>query len=362
MSVAHLAFAFLLLFQGLLQAVRGELQPCPAPRLNDGFLDRQKDSYANGDVVTYTCDNGYKPTVEGWWATCTCQNGKWTHVPQCIDEKACIPTTVPNGNFPVNKNGWYEEGQGVSITCDDGYEITSQNSEARCSKGEWSSLPVCGKSPYSCDGPPKVEHAVVINLEHKEVFAENAAVQYECEDGYHIQERVTKKPIVCTSGTWTEGPTCTLRNTPRQDGSASSAGRGSDANSGSSGGAGPMTVRVKACGSNFPVVPNAVLVEDTEMYLKYQCSNFYKLVGLDTVVCYHDGTWSPLPECQVDSCGLDTAAYHALQNSGTRFIKKGESINVPCKERGKTADVWCIDNELRFSRCCSSNDRYWGYC
>lgn len=342
MSVVHLGFVFLLLFPGLLHAVR--IPPCPAPSLNDGLFHPNKETYLDKEVLSYACDSGYKPVVEGWWATCKCQNGKWSHVPQCIDERSCLPPTVSNGKYPESQNGWYEDNHRITITCDDGYELTSFVSGASCRDGKWSSLPNCEKSSSACDEPPQVQHATIINVGYKEVFAENEEVQYECEEGYFTQEGGTKKSVTCSSGSWTGGPTCRAASS-----------------SGSAGSSGPM-IRTEVCGRIPPAIQNGVIVQRSPFSLTYQCNQFYKLVGVETVVCYSDGSWSPLPVCQDAFCVLDPALYSELKLSATQFIKEGASLDVPCQDRYLTAVVECTNNALQVSKCCSSYDRYWNYC
>lgn len=59
-------------------------QACGAPSLNDGYFVPVQVTYSHETNLTYACRNGHKPAVEGWWATSTCQNGRWSHEPQCI--------------------------------------------------------------------------------------------------------------------------------------------------------------------------------------------------------------------------------------------------------------------------------------
>ena len=58
-----------------------------------------------------------------------------------------------------------------------------------------------------------------------------------------------------------------------------------------------FSISVEHCGTH-PVVPNGVVVQTHRTSLKYQCSNFYTLVGSETVMCYNDGTWSQIPVCK----------------------------------------------------------------
>ncbi|XP_039458251.1 complement factor H-like isoform X2 [Oreochromis aureus] len=190
----------LVLFPGLLQA-----QGCDPPRLVHGnFLPRQE-TYSDRTTITYSCDNGYKPVVKGWWATSTCERGKWSHEPQCIDESSCLPPTIPNGKYPENSNGWYEAGSILTITCNGGFEHQNQITTTTCGNGKWSSAPVCERSMSACGAPPKIPHAVIINQRYQEVFAAGSEVQYVCEDGYTAH---TEKSV-CIQGNWTPVPTCT---------------------------------------------------------------------------------------------------------------------------------------------------------
>lgn len=58
-----------------------------------------------------------------------------------------------------------------------------------------------------------------------------------------------------------------------------------------------LFVSVNNCGA-YPVVPNSVAVKESEYILKYQCNNYYKHDGPETVMCHSDGSWSELPVCK----------------------------------------------------------------
>ncbi|XP_023152570.1 coagulation factor XIII B chain-like [Amphiprion ocellaris] len=202
MCVRHLAFVLLIWFPAVLHAQKAE-QPCPAPQLDHGYLVLEKENQ-----LTYACDEGYKPTAEGWWATSTCENGQWSPKPQCIEEKSCLPPTIINGNYFENPNGWYAEHRTITIKCDDGYELKGQPERIRCINGTWPPLPVCEKSPNACDGPPQIPHAVIIKQGYQEVFVENSKVVYECESGYTTDGIATETSVLCSSGNWTGIPSC----------------------------------------------------------------------------------------------------------------------------------------------------------
>ncbi|XP_065809914.1 complement factor H-related protein 1 isoform X1 [Labrus bergylta] len=351
-------------------------QPCAAPRLGGGYFVPEQETYTHGTTLKYACDNGRKPAAEGWWATSTCENEKWFPEPQCIEINACIPITVPNAKYTENSDGWYEEGDKIRVTCDEGYEVKKRDATAVCLNGTWTSVPVCEKSILACGEPPQIPHAVIVGQRYQEVFAADSNVTYECEDGYSVEGAESKKNIFCISGKWTEGPTCIRgtrpgsgggegqttssdRTQPAGGGSRPGTGQGGSAGRGNIPSAGSVArpVGVRNCGT-FPTVANGEVVESNESFLKYSCKVFYKLVGPETVLCYGDGTWSNIPICRDAYCAVNTDEHPLLVSVGKVFIKEGEEKEFDCVDQ----DEWWFDNYsvgkcttegLRLQKCCA---------
>ncbi|XP_070774939.1 complement factor H-related protein 1-like [Enoplosus armatus] len=211
MCVRHLGCFLLIWFPGVHHA-QNATQSCSAPTLDGGFFAPKQETYSHGTELTYSCNNEHKPAVKGWWATSTCQNGKWSHEPQCINETACITPTIPNEKKPESSKAWYEDGKTMRITCDEGYEHKDHRATAKCIRGEWSRVLVCEKSIQACSEPPRIPHAVIIHQRYQEVFAVDSKLRYECEDGYTVEGAAeSNKFIICAAGAWTEGPPCKAR-------------------------------------------------------------------------------------------------------------------------------------------------------
>ncbi|KAJ4948351.1 hypothetical protein JOQ06_019886 [Pogonophryne albipinna] len=246
--------------------------------------------------------------------------------PQVLhDEKACVPLTIPNGNYDASTDGWYGEGDRIWVRCDEGYEHKVRDATAQCINGTWSSVPICEKSTESCGDPPKIPHAVIIVKGYQEVFAVNSQLQYQCEDGYTAEGEDTKT-IICISGNWTEGPTCKITQScaepPKiphaviinreyqevfvndstvqyqcEDGYAA---EGSDTKT--------ITcisgnwTEGPTCNANcgdYPSVPNGdVVVQVNGTSLKYQCNKLYTLEGPESVTCQSNGKWTEPPSCR----------------------------------------------------------------
>uniref|UniRef100_A0A3B4Z984 Sushi domain-containing protein n=1 Tax=Stegastes partitus TaxID=144197 RepID=A0A3B4Z984_9TELE len=285
-----------------------EEQPCLAPQLDGGCLIPRRQTYPHESKLHYTCGEGQKPPVEGWWATSTCENGKWSPEPQCMgkcsvtshnptieetgdriyredtrnyeteltktnsncsipkieffffssfptDETACLPPTIPNGKYIENQNGWYAEHHNLMVTCHDGYELKGNSGRSRCINGTWSSLPVCESK----------------------------------------------------------------------------------------------------CG-RVPIVRHGVLMRSERNSLTYECQSYYKRVGPDTVVCYGDGTWSEVPTCIAAFCSVITDALPHLYPAGVKLLEEGSNEKMLCKPH---PDWWtnhyslvhCINGQVRYSKC-----------
>ncbi|KAJ4937013.1 hypothetical protein JOQ06_001597, partial [Pogonophryne albipinna] len=137
------------------------------------------------------------------------------------DEKACVPLTIPNGNYDASTDGWYEERDKIWVRCDEGYEHKDRDATAECIDGAWDSVPICERSTESCGDPPKIPHAVIIGKGYQEMFTASSKLQYKCEDGY-TAEGADTETIICISGNWTEGPTCKVGTGGRHTTSAGS--------------------------------------------------------------------------------------------------------------------------------------------
>ncbi|XP_029380579.1 complement factor H-related protein 2-like [Echeneis naucrates] len=192
--------------KGLPQAERAA-QPCIAPELDFGYFIPEQVTYPSQFVLTYGCENGYKPAEEAWWATTTCQNGEWFPAPKCIDEKACIPPTIPNGRPINNPRGWFEDGSTMTTKCDSGYVHKDRIERAMCNNGNWTSLPICQERILPCSEPPNLSHAVIVQ-EPKEVYDHLTDVMYQCVDGYAINTWSNKQNIFCRAGRWDELQPC----------------------------------------------------------------------------------------------------------------------------------------------------------
>lgn len=60
---------------------------CPKAVIPHGFTVG-----AQGDKLTYACDEGYKLFNKGWWGEATCENHLWSGLEKCIGKSASTIT------------------------------------------------------------------------------------------------------------------------------------------------------------------------------------------------------------------------------------------------------------------------------
>ncbi|KAM4605544.1 complement factor H-related protein 5-like isoform 5-T5 [Polymixia lowei] len=339
MNFSCFGFLLLIWFPEAVNARSGEAH-CSAPNLDGGFFVPERSIYPHGTKLTYACDTGNKPAVEGWWVTSICQNNKWSPEPKCIDERYCLPPNIPNSNYETNAAGWYEETK-IRITCDEGYMSRDGDATAECKNGTWTSIPICEKSRDACDEPPNMPHAVIIQR-HQTLFGVDSKVLYKCEDGYVVEGRDEETFINCISGNWTASQPCRVSTGSVRDPS----------------GTRPSKTTIDKCGE-LPTLANGVVTYNRRS-LTYQCNNYYKLVGSAQVVCFSDGSWSNLPTCEEAFCIVNTAENPKLQQlSEVKYLMEGTGDDFNCLvtdylNRPYLSRAHCENGIVTFKRCCSA--------
>ncbi|XP_037132175.1 complement factor H-like isoform X2 [Syngnathus acus] len=396
MFLRCLGFILVLSYPGQLHA-QSPAESCAAPLLAGGFLVPELRNYSHGSTLAYACSAGHKPAVkECWWATSVCLNGLWSQKPQCIDKNTCFTPDIPNAKYDKSPDGlWYKEGSVIWVKCAEGYKHKAVGATATCREGVWSALPRCERSDTSCNEPPRIPHAVILD-KYRDVFAADVEVRYECEDEYSVEVATTKKSIFCVAGAWTQAASCMLKPGPGDDGDTSGGstkpvdgnigrGRGggatgpdtgdsTDARTDGSSATGtrpvttpdktgtpssPLLTDVDNCGS-YPKVPNGDVVRKRETLLRYACNGFYKRVGPQDVVCYANGTWSQPPTCKEAFCqiNLDEYTSYNFQESGTLIVKERETKSVQCIWSDYTSQITCKQGQIRVTPCCHYTDHY----
>ncbi|XP_033993996.1 complement factor H-related protein 2-like [Trematomus bernacchii] len=204
MSVGYLGFVLLLWFPGVLHA-HNETQNCTASSPSGGYVVPEQETYLHETTLTYACDNGFKPAVEGWSATSICQNGKWSPEPQCIEvgSGGGHTTSAGRGRQPAGGDRRPDTGHGGSTVGGTGGGHTTSAGSGIQPAGGGSSTghggATGGGTDANCGDYPSVPNGDVVQVS-------GTSLKYQCNGFYTLEG---PDIVTCQSnGKWTEPPSC----------------------------------------------------------------------------------------------------------------------------------------------------------
>ncbi|XP_029684592.1 complement factor H isoform X5 [Takifugu rubripes] len=262
---------------------------CPKAVIPHGFAVG-----AQGDKLTYTCDEGYKLFNKGWWGEATCVNHLWSGLEQCIGEMQCgeIPAIANGEALTIQKP--YDENESTEIRCNEGFE--AQVTRLSCHEGEWSSdgsqlNTICTARASNCDAPPKVDNAIITTT-YKNNYLTDSEVVYECRNKYML---VGEGSLRCLGRKWEEkNITCALYCDLPKD----------------------HTITFKVHKDRFV---------DGEV-LQYQCSENGEYLNATCV----DGKWDKTVECDEITCNRKYFPYAVIEGTAKSVYKYNEQVDYVC--------------------------------
>nr|XP_026694046.1 sushi, von Willebrand factor type A, EGF and pentraxin domain-containing protein 1 isoform X37 [Ciona intestinalis] len=175
------------------------------PALMNGLYSPQQNSYSVNDVITYTCNNGYKinnsPTI-------TCQaSGQFTALAATCTKVCSTPPTLANGDFTVKNNAnQYDINTVLTYTCNSGYRLDNSPTATCQASGKFTALTaVCTKV---CSTPPTLANGDFTVKNNANQYDINTVLTYTCNSGYRLDNSAT---VTCqASGQFTAlAATCT---------------------------------------------------------------------------------------------------------------------------------------------------------
>ncbi|XP_039739397.1 complement factor H-like isoform X2 [Pteropus medius] len=295
--------------------------------LENGYSPSRQTKHIQGDSIKVDCYPGF--TLQNKQSSLTCTESGWDPPPKCIAVKTCskLDLDIQNGfvsesesTYPVDKEAHYK--------CKGGYvtEDGQTTGSIRCLQSGWSAQPRCIKS---CD-MPIFENARATG--DATWFKVNDNLVYECHDGYKNGDGHTRGSIQCGNNGWSDTATC----------------------------------REKECG--VPNIEQDVIAEPKKIkykvgdVLKFSCRNRLKIVGSDSVQCYHFG-WSPSPPTckgEVQSCGPRPSLLNGeAKNTPREEYAHGEVVGYVCNPRflmKGSNHIQCVDGQWTDLPICVEED------
>ena len=238
-----------------------------------------------GDTIRLSCNNGYMLNGN---ALVTCQaDGSWSASPSCTNVE-CPAYVVPAGS---NKQAVSEStgsfvGE-LSITCNDGYQLrdASVSTELCQADGSWTQRVQC--EAVMCDVYTTRTNMVIIDGSISTTSYGNF-ITLGCDDGYDI---VGARQVTCqTDGSWTDDVSCQPKS---------------------------CSMFVPGTGSHkSATITTGVFMED----IKITCDDGYqfKTSSTTTELCLSDGSWTNRVECVAVSCETYVVPQFATIVSGNQ--------------------------------------------
>ncbi|XP_009883235.1 PREDICTED: complement factor H, partial [Charadrius vociferus] len=154
------------------------IQSCEMPHLDILNYHANKTTFMPEDTIEYACLEGYGTTNNMPTGTSVCGiNGEWSPTPQCLAIE-CEMLTLPNGDF-FPKEGKYRNGDVVKFTCANGYVRVGPASTQCYYFGWFPSAPVCKGNVRGCGPPPEISNGI-ISGGSVERYQHGDRKQYEC--------------------------------------------------------------------------------------------------------------------------------------------------------------------------------------
>jgi hypothetical protein len=309
----------------------------------NGNVDRTMG--VEGDVATYSCDDGFVLTGNGGSSTRICQaSGAWTGSPP-----TCEPVVAPCTPNPCLNGGTCTE-MGDSFTCDcegTGYSGSTCTTPIVCTGAmapmngmvSATSAPYPTSVTYSCNtgytlegatlaqcradgsfsaGPPTCRPNACFEtltnpangMVNRTMGATGDVATYSCASGYTLSGTAMRTCL--PSGTWSgSAPTCERIITPcmpnpcLNGGTCTPMGESFTCNCGGTGYMGPTCMTPVTCtGAVAPT--NGTVSSASATFpntITYGCNTGYTLEGSSSAMCRADGTFSsPAPTCRPNPC------------------------------------------------------------
>ncbi|XP_066559751.1 complement receptor type 2 isoform X2 [Amia ocellicauda] len=289
---------------------------CPAPSVTNGSITHGYNiKYEYRHTVLFACNAGYQ--LHGADLITCEEDGHWLpKIPECLPLKeiTCAAPSVTDSTVTHGGKDIYQDGDSVTLSCDEGFVLNGHSTVSCGGNGEWSPpVPTCQalNRPF-CSAPPP--HPNAKPTEKKPTYSTGQMVMYKCVVGY--KREGGSLYIRCNDGQWT-----------------------------------PLTLQCekKSCGSAGEILNGMFKYEDITFGSKATavCDEGYRLVGRGYRQCKDLGWDGDIPLCEVAKCPAPRKAA-GLRRTGPQEgpFDYNTVLSYSC-ERGTligSREIYCTEN------------------
>ncbi|KAJ7332380.1 hypothetical protein JRQ81_014560 [Phrynocephalus forsythii] len=336
-----------------------------SPLRNGKFIYSYWNSFIEGDLISYSCNEGYHPANKN--ASVTCTKDGWSPPPKCVTWQEMLPScknVAPRNGFFVNPKAKFSLYEKVAYGCQSGFTTKEghERGETQCLEDGLSSV-----SLVSSETCPKPAEENANFPSSKTTYLLNDILSYECKDGFQTVKETSEGQTQCTENGWDPNPVCLPIEC---EGLALEHGRINKRQDKYVNGevvqfsclkkytrVGPDSAQcyyfgwypqppickgtVKPCVQPNSTIPHGsadgVLHEEYQHGEKvvYECNLGFAMTGSNTIECV-DGEWTSLPSCTEEPKTCSQPPHnqnaHPVNVDGNRY-KHNETVEYECKGR-----------------------------
>ncbi|XP_077934456.1 complement factor H-like isoform X4 [Halichoerus grypus] len=164
--------------------------------------------YPHGSKLNYTCEDGFRISEKD---EITCQMGKWSSLPRCVDSKGKCgpPPPIDNGDITSFPSSTYAPGSSVEYRCQAFYVLQGHRT-IRCRNGQWSPPPKCLEACTASEDIMRTHNIQFRWSSKKKIYSKTSdIIEFECIPGYRRKTPLHTFRATCREGKLTY-PECSV--------------------------------------------------------------------------------------------------------------------------------------------------------
>ncbi|XP_044218658.1 complement factor H-like [Thunnus albacares] len=182
---------------------------CDKPRIENGYVLGEIQTYKEDEILDFACNPKYKPSEEIPSKCIKLGNtANWSPTPACEPVKCELTLPALKGTtYDPAYRSFFPPGATVRVICGEKYGITTRQNTSAVStcqdNGQWDIRPICQE--VTC---PNQKHKDVSywNVDWWQRITLDDTASYWCKSGYKKTDGADK--LTCTRNGWSPNPPC----------------------------------------------------------------------------------------------------------------------------------------------------------
>ncbi|XP_067454258.1 complement factor H-like [Thunnus thynnus] len=182
---------------------------CDKPRIENGYVIGEIQTYKEDDILDFACNPKYKPSEERNSKCIKLGNtANWSPTPACEPVRCELTLPALKGTtYDPASRSFFPPGATVRVICGEKYGITTRQDPSAVStcqdNGQWDIRPICQEVTCPNRKPQDVYYWNVVRWQR---ITLDDTTSYWCRSGYKKTDGADK--LTCTRDGWSPDPPC----------------------------------------------------------------------------------------------------------------------------------------------------------